>query len=67
MSNVGYVTAWAKTNLQPIIVDEDNDKIVDILQKEIGSKFNVRVAVVRKRDKDDKQVVYYNLLNINKL
>jgi hypothetical protein len=40
---------------------------VDNLQKEIGSKFNVRVAVVRKRDKDDKQVVYYNLLNINKL
>jgi hypothetical protein len=67
MSNVGYVTAWAKTDLQPLIVEEDNNKIVNILQKEIGQKFNVRVAVVRKRDKDEKQVIYYNLLNINKL
>ena len=67
MSNVGYVTAWAKTDLLPLIVEEDNNKIVNILQKEIGKKFNVRVAVVRKRDKDEKQVIYYNLLNINKL
>lgn len=67
MSNVGYVTAWAKTDLLPLIVEEDNNKIVNILQKEIGQKFNVRVAVVRKRDKDEKQVIYYNLLNINKL
>ena len=67
MSNVGYVTAWAKTDLLPLIVEEDNNKIVNILQNEIGQKFNVRVAVVRKRDKDEKQVIYYNLLNINKL
>ena len=29
MSNVGYVTAWAKTDLQPLIEEEVNTNIAD--------------------------------------
>jgi hypothetical protein len=60
-----YITSWEKETLRPFIQNNSKDEFKKLTQS-IGEKFDVKASITKKRREDGSNVIYYNMLSLNK-